>query len=314
MNDIDIAAVAAITVTYNPDLGPLRAQLAALPAESLKILVDNASQPDTLEQIEILAKRTPNTRLLRNTQNLGLAAAVNRGVCAARAHDPRLRLVLLLDQDSEPLPNSIQILVEALDTLERQGEPVGGVGPCLLDVDTGLSHGFHQAARWRWKRTYPPPGSPQPVTCTTLNGSGTLVQIDLFLQLGGLDEALFIDHVDTEWSFRVLAAGFRLWGVPAAVFNHRMGQSSIRFWLFGWRVWPSRSPQRHFFLFRNALLLMRRPYIPRVWKVWALAKLMLTAVVHGLFDDQRREQWKQMRQGLSAGLRIASTPLSHQRP
>ena len=314
MNDIDLAAVAAITVTYNPDLGPLRTQLAALPAESLKILVDNASMPHTLEQIETLAKRTPNTRLLRNMQNLGLAAAVNRGVYAARANDPRLRLVLLLDQDSEPRPGSIQTLVTALDTLERQGEPVGGVGPCLLDADTGLSHGFHQAAHWRWKRTYPPPGSAQPVACTTLNGSGTLVPIDLFLQLGGLDEALFIDHVDTEWSFRVLAAGFGLWGVPAAVFNHRMGQSSIRFWLFGWRVWPSRSPQRHFFLFRNALLLMRRPYVPRVWKVWALVKLMLTAGVHGLFDDQRREQWNQMRQGLSAGLRIASMPVCRQRP
>jgi rhamnosyltransferase len=148
------------------------------------------------------------------------------------------------------------------------------------------------------------------VPCTNLNGSGTLVPIELFLQLGGLDEALFIDHVDTEWSFRVLAADLGLRGIPAAVFKHRMGQSSVRYWLLGWRIWPSRSPQRHYFLFRNAVLLMRRPYVPRVWKFWAVVKLALTAIMHGLFDRERRAQWRQMRQGVREGLRVTSTPPS----
>ncbi|WP_295453989.1 glycosyltransferase [uncultured Thiodictyon sp.] len=308
MTDLDLTAVATVTVTYNPDPWPLAAQLQALPAASVKIIVDNGSAPDALEHIQALAARTPNTRILRNAQNLGLAAAINLGVRAVREYHSRARLVLLLDQDSEPHPGSIQTLLDGFDAIARQGQRVGGVGPCLLDTATDLSHGFHHAAGWRWKRSYPPPGASEAVPCTSLNGSGTLVPIDLFLKLGGLDEALFIDHVDTEWSFRVLAAGYGLWGIPAAVFTHRMGQSSIRFWMLGWRLWPSRPPRRHYFLFRNAILLMRRPYVPRVWRFWAVVKLVLTAIVHGLFDPERRAQWQQMWKGLREGLHSSPMP------
>ncbi len=309
-SNIDLSTIVTITVTYNPDPELLRLQLGGLPAEVQKFVVDNASQAVALQHIEALVARTPNTRLLRNSINFGLAAAVNHGVRTALEQTPQARLVLLLDQDSEPQPGSVQALVQGFTEFERKGEQVGCVGPMLLDSDTGLSHGFHQAVGWRWRRAYPEPGSLRPVPCTNLNGSGTLVSIELFCQLGGLDEALFIDHVDTEWSFRVLAAGLGLRGIPAAVFKHRMGQSSVRYWLFGWHVWPSRSPRRHYFLFRNAILLMRRPYVPGVWKFWAVVKLALTAIMHGLFDRERRAQWRQMHQGLREGLRIASTPPS----
>ncbi|MCF7996966.1 MAG: glycosyltransferase [Chromatiaceae bacterium] len=312
--DINLGTVASITVTHNPDIGLLKAQLAAIAAECLKIVVDNASEPDILNRMEALIAYTPNTKMLRNADNLGLASATNLGVRAAREHAPQMRFALLLDQDSEPRPGSIQALVEGFNALKQRGEYVGGVGPLLLDVTTGLSHGFHQATPWRWRRIYSPIGSIQNVSCTNLNGSGTLVPIDLFLQLGGLDESLFIDHVDTEWSFRVLAAGYGLWGIPAAVFAHRMGQSSVRFWMLGWRIWPSRSPQRHYYLFRNAVLLIRRRYVPRVWKFWALVKMMLTAFVHGLFDSARREQWRQMWQGLLDGLRMSAMPPSGGQP
>ena len=308
MKEIDCKAVAIITVTYNPEPDPLRAQLEKLPAESLKIIVDNASQPEVLHNINALVALMPNTRMLRNASNLGLAAAVNLGVRAAREQAPQARWVLLLDQDSEPHAGSIQTLVKNFDALELKGERVGCIGPLLLDIGTGLSYGFHQATRWRWRRAYPSAGSTQPVACTNINGSGTLVPIDLFLHLGGLDEGLFIDHIDTEWSFRVLAAGYGLWGIPSAVFTHRMGQTSVRFWMLGWHVWPSRTPRRHYFLFRNAVNLMRRSYVPPVWKSWAIVKLVLTAMVHGLFDSERRAQWHYMWQGVRAGLSMCSTP------
>ncbi len=298
--------VATITVTFNPDLELLQTQLNALPRESFKIIVDNASEPQSVQQLESLVALTPNAQLLRNTHNTGLAAALNLGVQRAREHAPSVRLALLLDQDSEPLPGSVPALIAGFEELERMGRRVGCVGPTLIDVTTGLPHGFHQATHWRWRRVYPPPNSP-PVSCTNLNGSGTVVSIELFLQLGGLDNQLFIDHVDTAWSFRVLAAGYELWGIPSAVFRHRMGQSGLRFWFLGWRVWPARSPTRHYFLFRNAMVLMRRPEVLQVWKFWAVIKLVLTAGVHGLFDRERGEQWRQMWRGLHDGLRMPAT-------
>lgn len=172
----------------------------------------------------------------------------------------------------------------------------------MVDAHTGLQHGFHCMTRWRWLRRFPPATQTEPVRLANLNGSGTLIPAHIYRELGGLDDALFIDHVDTEWSFRVLAAGYALYGIPQVGFTHRMGESSVRFWLFGWRVWPSRSPRRHYFLFRNAVILMRRDYVPAVWKAWAVAKLLVTFAVHALFDPGRKEQSREMLRGLREGL------------
>lgn len=299
----NVARVACITVTFNPDIEILRKQFAALPVSSPKVIVDNASESGRAKEIEELVAATPNAALLRNSKNLGLAAAINKGVDLAHADWPGAQFVLLLDQDSEPHPGSISELLEAFQSLQARGVPVGCVGPTLIDAETGLQHGFHQCTRWRWKRVYPEDASREPVKCANLNGSGTLVPVELFLQLGGLEPQLFIDHVDTEWAFRVQAAGWDLYGIPNITFVHRMGAESKRIWFFGWRVWPSRSPRRHYFLFRNALILMRRTYVPRVWKIWAAAKLLLTASVSAVAGPSRRAQITSIYRGVIDGMR-----------
>ena len=295
-------ALATVTVTYNPCLEELEDQLRALPASAIKVVVDNASRPQSLAGIESLIQRFANTKLIRNDANIGLGAAVNRGVQWVATLERAPELVLLLDQDSKPTPGSIEALVRNLKRLDAAGHKVGCVGPLLLDPTTGLTHGFHQCSRWRWKRINPSIGSPRPIPCASLNGSGTLVPVELFQRLGGLAEELFIDHVDTEWSFRILANGYGLWGIPKAVFEHAMGQSSVRIWCFGWRVWPVRPPNRHYYLFRNAMVLMGRAYVPRVWKVWALAKMLLTAGVVSITGPSRGLQIKNMWQGVRNGL------------
>ena len=119
--------------------------------------------------------------------------------------------------------------------------------------------------------------------------------------IGGLDAGLFIDHIDTDWSFRVLAHGRRLFGIPSARLIHRMGRGSRRVWLLGWRVWPERSPQRHRTLFRNTILLLRRPHVPFVWKFWALVKLPLTLLLTLLYGPQRIPQLTAMLRGVRDG-------------
>lgn len=307
--DRDLAGFATVTVTYNPDLAILRRQLNALPRQASKILVDNASVRGTIQELQSLVAQIPNAHLLLNADNVGLAAALNQGVRAASQLQPSVRFALLLDQDTEPLPHSIAELLAAFRTLEARGEVPGCVGPALRDVTTGLEHGFHQCTRWRWVRYFPSAGSAEPVRCANINGSGTLVPVALFLSLGGLDEGLFIDHVDTEWAFRVQAAGYSLWGIPQAVFAHRMGEDTVRFWWFGWRIWPARLPRRHYFLFRNAVTLMRRPYVPSVWKAWAVAKLLMTAIVVLLTGPQRLQQLLSISRGVSASLsRAGASP------
>lgn len=294
-----LARLATVTVTYQPEPAVLARQLAQLPSPALKVLVDNASAPGPREAVRALAAGRSDVLLVENADNLGLAAAVNRGVEAALARRPECEYLLLFDQDTEPGPGGVAALLEAFRQLQAREPTLGAVGPRLLDEHTGLEHGFHRISGWRWSRRFPVEEAPLRVD--NVNGSGLLMPIALFVELGGLEERYFIDHVDTEWAFRLRAAGHPLYGVPAVRFLHRMGEKGLRFWLLGWRVWPYRSPTRHFFLFRNSVRLLRAPGVPGVWKLWAPVKLAITFAAHFLFDRARWQQCRQMLRGLRAG-------------
>ena len=305
-------SLATITVTFNPDIRILETQLAQLPTDALRVVVDNASEAETRLQVQQLCDAC-GAVFIGNADNLGLATGLNVGARKALELAPDTSYLLLLDQDTEPGPDGAAALIEAYERLLALGHPPGCAGPRMVDVATGLQHGFHCIKGWRWVREFPPATRLDPLRLANLNGSGTLVPVAIYRQLGGFDDALFIDHVDTDWSFRVLAAGHALYGLPQVVFRHRMGDASVRFWLLGWRVWPARSPRRHYFLFRNALILMRRDYVPFVWKFWAAVKLVVTATVHGLFDGQRRAQWRHMWRGLrEAGRTLQPVPDANQ--
>jgi rhamnosyltransferase len=300
-------ALAIITVTFNPDVSVLARQLAELPADARKVVVDNASRVELRQEIRQLLVDRADILFLQNDANVGLAAALNQGARAALRCAPEVRYLLLLDQDSEPGPGEVERLLGAFVHLAAEHPKLGGVGPRLLDVDTGLQHGFHQISGWRWIRRYPAEGVSEPVPVAGLNGSGTLMPAAVFAELGGMDESLFIDCVDTEWSFRVLASGYSLYGIPDVRFRHRMGISGMSFWFFGRHVWPYRSPGRHYYLFRNVVRLLRMRHVPPVWKFLAPLKLMATLTVHLLFDRARSAQISQMLRGLRDGIRSGPT-------
>lgn len=293
-----------VTVVFDPPAGCLERQAAALPDGVLWVLVDNGPGPGGRSRLHALASSRPGTVVLGGGANIGLAAALNRGVARIAEGREGCDMVLLLDQDSEPQEGSIRALMDAFRKIEAAG-PVGCVGPSLIDTTTGLRHGFHCIRGWRWARIFPADDA-APVECANINGSGTLMPMDACRRLGGFDESLFVDHVDTEWSFRMRHAGYRLFGVPAAKFRHAMGERGIRFWLFGWRVWPQRAPARHYYVFRNAVMLLRRAYVPRVWKGWCIVKLALTIATHAAFDPRRGGQVSCMLKGALDGCRLPS--------
>jgi rhamnosyltransferase len=291
--------IASVTVTYNPEIDVLVRQLNQLPPDALKVIVDNASQSELLAQLRRIASDRDDVLLVENDANLGLAKALNQGADQVQARFPHCGYLLLLDQDTEPGSGGVESLLAAFQDLARSRPRLGCVGPRLIDENTGLEHGFHQMAGGRWVRRFPT--DPAPVPVDNINGSGILMPLKLFAELGGLDETFFIDHVDTEWSFRVLASGRELFGIPSVHFKHRMGVRGIRYWFLGWRVWPYRSPGRHYYLFRNTVRLLRTPNVPFVWKVWAPIKLFVTLIAHLAFDSARWQQAKQMTRGLRAG-------------
>src|SRR5262245_61304268 len=75
------------------------------------VLVDNGSRDDSLS---LTATRYPEVRVIALPENVGFAAAVNRGIKAGRG-----RYVALLNNDTEADPDWLRELVRALEADPR---------------------------------------------------------------------------------------------------------------------------------------------------------------------------------------------------
>jgi rhamnosyltransferase len=114
-----------------------------------------------------------------------------------------------------------------------------------------------------------------------------------------MEEGLFIDYVDIEWGLRARNLGYRNFGVHAAMMAHSLGDEWIEF--RGRRV-PVHSPLRHYYHFRNAIWLARRPWIGWPWRVILLQRLILQFLFFGVFAQHRVEHVRKMSLGFWHGL------------
>lgn len=120
-----------IIVTYNSG-AQVEASLRALASQDCEIIVvDNASQDDTVGRVKTLAAHLP-LQLLTISRNIGFAEGVNQGVGAASGE-----ILLLLNPDAVSEPGAIDALVSCFAT---SGAAV--VGGALLQSDGQPARGF----------------------------------------------------------------------------------------------------------------------------------------------------------------------------
>jgi len=75
--------------------------------------------------------------------------------------------------------------------------------------------------------------------CDFLLSSGSLVPLDVIDKVGGMEEELFIDQVDTEWCLRARSMGYRVFGAFGAILEHRLGEAHARAWFDRWPHLPA---------------------------------------------------------------------------
>jgi rhamnosyltransferase len=295
--------VFAVVVAYLPDVDVLRALLDALLAQTAGVfVVDNTPMADA--RVEALCATLPQQalRLIRLGDNLGIARALNVGIDAALASGATH--VLLSDQDSLPAPDMVAALLAAMIDLQRAGRRVGAVGPTYTDRHTGITFPFQSHIPGKLFYGHRRPDAAQPtVEALTLITSGTLVPAAVLRAAGPMREDFFIDNVDLEWSHRVRAAGYTLFGVGAAVMFHSMGDQALCVWYFGWRQESAYSPVRVYYRIRNFVAMCRLPFISLPWKLrsgWNAVGVIYTQTV---FGQQRVAALRMALRGLWDGLR-----------
>lgn len=293
----------SITVTYHPDLDALARQLQALGGASegapaiRHLVVDNGSGPAAGEALRRMAEADPRLTLLELGENRGVAEAHNRGI--ALADSLGCTHVLLMDQDSLPAPDMVARLAEAWRHLARKDPHLAAVGPHYTDPVLNNPPDFVQLGRFGIRRyPYWPEAAPVPVDY--LISSGCLISLPALKAVGPMCEPLFIDYVDIEWGLRARRLGWHLYGVFRAHMTHALGPRIVRFL---WRRFPLHTPQRHYFVVRNALWLYRNSHLPLSWRLAHGLRLGVRVSLYLLLGNERRSRLRFVGAGLADGLR-----------
>lgn len=288
--------VGAVVVTYNPDARHLEELLCALaPQVAYIVVVDNGSKvtPD-------LSGRgfdSPVT-LIECGDNLGIAAAHNKGL--QQLESLGIPYGLLMDHDSLPLEGMVAQLFAADQALRRQGVRLAAVGPVTIDrrtrarskfvkIRNGIVGRVECAAGERW------------VEADFLISSGTLIRLDVLKDVGVMNEAYFIDHVDTEWCLRALNKGYRIFGVCDALLDHSLGDHVVRVWFGRMREVPVHSPLRNYYIFRNTIAMLRQVPMPLGWRSAHLYRLLQFMVFFVIGIPPRGLRARLMMKGIGHG-------------
>jgi rhamnosyltransferase len=292
--------VMAVVVAYRPDAERLRQLVDALKPQVRRtiLVVNGPGVPDN--EATLSGFDSAHTIRLDNARNLGLAAGQNQGIEVARQQGADA--VVFFDQDSVPPSGTVAALEQAWLDRDVQGESPGAVGVAYQSEGSRHWPGFVSIHWWGFGRR-PCRSDADIVEADFLISSGSLIPLRVLDDVGGMDEALFVDHVDTEWCLRAASKGYRFFGVCSVRMTHALGEHSQRIWFGRWRQVSSHHPVRYYYMFRNSVLLYRRRYVRLDWKLGDLLRSLQMLVFFGLFASRRREVLAMMFRGWFAGFR-----------
>ena len=256
------------------DSGPeLTRTLPALTAELLPgdevIVVDNAS---SVSPSEVIERCLPQARLLPIGENVGFAAATNRGV-AASAGD----IVLMLNPDAMPEPGFGAAIRRPFAARPEWGAWMALVA-CRVDgekvVNSWANPVHFTGIAWAGGHGRPLREVGESRDIPVGSGAALAVRREVWDAVGGLPDEFFLYHEDIDLSLRIQAAGHRLGLCREAVVDHDYDFHSNE------RKW--------FWLERNRLAMVARNYPGRLLALTAPA-LIATELV--LLAVSARQGW-----------------------
>jgi GT2 family glycosyltransferase len=191
------------------------------------IVVDNGS---TDASKRLLRESFPWVKIIANPDNRGFAAANNQGLQLAGS-----ALVLLLNNDTIP---DRAALTELVGFLEYHPE-VGVAGPSLVFPDgrpqpscgPGPNLWTEVLSKTMLHRLLPGLRAKAPAVTSRVDwvtGAALCIRRDLALELGGLDEAMFMFYEDLDLCARVREAGSQVFFVATPPVLHIGGATRRR--------------------------------------------------------------------------------------
>jgi rhamnosyltransferase len=276
--------IGAAVILFNPD-SDITYQLIESVLQQVDVLcvIDNSPLPTVLN--------IPKDKLHYHhfPSNIGIAAAHNTALKDLLASG--CEYALLLDQDSQIDDDFVFRLSSLLVASKINMQPLVAIGPRII---CSFSEKSVKPRVQREILVY------EDLVCVTqIISSGMMIDLSKIDFIGFKDETLFIDGVDHEWCWRAQTHDYMVAIADKIEMVHRLGDSRSKFAGVTYKVG---SPVRLYYQFRNILLLARRAYVPKYWKLRNLLVLPIRFFANSLLQTQKRERVTYMLCGLWDGL------------
>ena len=262
--------LATIIITYNPDIGKVNNLIRSivLNKDSCVIVVDNNSL--NIEDFSNLFTIDNVVHTVFLEDNLGIAFAQNMGI--KKAIELGASHILFFDQDSKISNNFVDDLISDYKKISVDNTKIAAIGPRFIDENKGFYFPALRFNKYGLIDKISVEDIKVPTEVSFLISSGTLVSVDSLKSIGFMKEEFFIDFVDTEWCFRALSMGYKIYMSEKAIMKHSIGDDTLK--IFNFNI-PVHSGFRRYYRIRNLFFMWKMPYIPKI----LVAKLMVTNFV-----------------------------------
>jgi len=292
------SAICAVVITHNPDekfselLNSLHSQVAQI------IIVDNGTQVSSKAVFEGVEQQ-PGISMIENSENLGVATALNQGLNEAR--EQGFEWMVTFDQDSQPELDFVEQLVSVLKICKEQNN-VAIIAPQIIDAKLQKQALFlRRRLGFIYERVRCKDTRLEDVTYVIT--SGAMVNTRIGEDIGGFRADFFIDYVDTEFCLRANLQGYRILVACEAKLHHHFGDRKH----FRWGpidFFPSfHSPERWYTMSRNRIPMMltyglKFPH----WLTYDIVATVYILVRMLLTENQRGAKFLQFIRGTWDGL------------
>lgn len=214
--------VAVVTVTYNSSdvLSDFLRTIRDQSLVPLVIFVDNDSSDETVHRLSPLRE---NERLVRNSKNLGVAAANNQGIQIAREHG--CEWIVLMNNDTYADRDLIQRIITTCDI-----ENILVASPRIIGTEPPNSVYFEGGAAYPWRglqvkhfRMGKPIGPLDRDVFPTGYASTCCLAVhsSVFGKIGAMDESYFVYGDDVDFAVRLSNASIPIWVLASIRVYHK---------------------------------------------------------------------------------------------
>ncbi|PIS09195.1 glycosyltransferase family 2 protein [Candidatus Beckwithbacteria bacterium CG10_big_fil_rev_8_21_14_0_10_34_10] len=233
------------------------------------IVVDNGSLKDPTN---IIRKKFPRIKVIRNKKNLGFAGGNNMGI--KQALEAKVDYVFILNNDTVVHSQVLTRLVKVAE----EDKKVAILGPQIFYYNKPKKIWFLRAnLTWPmakiniWNQNKPSPNSKKKLLNTDyVAGAAMLIRTDVIKKLGAFDPYYFLYWEDIDLCVRFAKAGYKIRALTNAYVWHKVSTTTNKI-----------NEKNSFFMVRNRLYFCRKYnnflnfwvkvfliiFVSRVWKL-----------------------------------------------